>query len=204
LLRRAGRPRTYPPTHVIFEQGDRSDFALLIEEGQVTVERRLANGRPIVMERGVGDLIGEFGCIDRARRSATVIAKTQVTAIMIEAHDLRRTLRRESLALYNLLTLMIRRVRESDRLRLDFGTASGVEQVYRKLITLAEESGHGGQGPIRLRITGDSLAEAAGVSTSTVWRAHRKLKEQGLISTEHGLEILDLDGLRALAAGERR
>ncbi len=208
LLRRAGRRTTYQPGHTIFDQGERSDFAVIIEEGQVDVVRSVANGDSTVLtNRGAGDLIGEFGCIDRAPRSASIIAVTQVTAVVIPAAQLRRILKAQSGILFNLLAITIRRVRESDRLRLEFGADSGVERVFRKLLTLAdqtEETGHDGERSVRLRITGADLADAAGVSRSTVVRAYDKLRKRGLISTGQGLiEILNLDQLRAFVSGAR-
>jgi CRP-like cAMP-binding protein len=208
LLRRAGQRRTYQPGRPLFKQGDRSEFAVIIEEGQVDVVRRAANGVATVLtNRGAGDLIGEFGCIDRAPRSASVIAVTRVTAFVIPAAELRQILREQSRMLFALLAITIRRVRESDRLRLEFGGDSGVERVFRKLLTLAdqtEETGHGTERSVRLRITGAELADAAGVSRSTVVRAYDKLRKRGLISTGQGLvEILDLDQLRAFVSGDR-
>jgi CRP/FNR family transcriptional regulator, cyclic AMP receptor protein len=204
-LRRAGELKTYQPGQLIFTQGEPSEFAIIIDDGLVKVVRNAANGVPTELtKRRAGDLIGEFGCIDRAPRSASVIAVTQVTAFMIPAAKLRTILLAESHLLYNLLAITISRVRESDRLRLEFGTESGVEQVFRTLLTFAEQAGEPGERSVRLRIDQDELAREAGVSRSTVGRAYGQLKDHELIATGlRQVEVLDLDRLRAFVFGER-
>lgn len=205
VVRHARRTKEFQPGEVLFEQGDKPKFAFLIRQGRVRVERKPATGKPIVLERGAGDLIGEFGCIDGAPRSATVIAATHVVAVVIPARELRRILLAEPLALFKLLAITIKRVRESDRLHLDFGTDRKDERVVRKLITLAEEAeepGRTGKRSVRLDVTQAALADAAKVSRSTVARAYAMLRQRDLISTEHGLEVLDLERLRAFVTSE--
>jgi alkyl hydroperoxide reductase subunit AhpC len=77
---------------VLFEQGDiiihqgaRPDRFYIISEGQVSVIRRLDNGREIELARlGRGDVFGEMGILTGNPRTADVRANTDVTLFALD------------------------------------------------------------------------------------------------------------------------
>lgn len=201
LLRRAGRQQSFRRGATIFAEGDRSEFAVVIDQGKVKVTSEAETGYTSVLAlRGVDELIGEFGCIDGAPRSGSAIALTQVTATLIPSSRFRKLLEREADILFALLVITIARVRESDRRRLEFGAYSPSPRTVRVLIDLAERHGmplEGSDRSIILETYQYVLAGAAGVSRETVVRTLHLLAEQGLISTAKGrIVIHDLDVLR--------
>jgi CRP/FNR family transcriptional regulator, cyclic AMP receptor protein len=200
-LRSAGRQRPYQKGEPIFSQGDRPDFAVIIDHGQVEVTLTAETGYTSrVATRGVGQLIGEFGCIVGAPRSASVIALTPVTASLIPSSRLLQILTARPDILLALLVITIKRVRQSDELLLDFGASTAISLVVRELLARAQQHGRpgrNGERSVRLRTTQPELANAVGRSRETVVRALRELRARNLISTGRGwIEITDIELLR--------
>jgi CRP/FNR family cyclic AMP-dependent transcriptional regulator len=72
-------------THLIDEGAFSHEF-LLIASGHAEVRRE---GRPLA-QLGPGDFAGEVGVMSDARRNASVIATTELRAIVMTDRDLRR------------------------------------------------------------------------------------------------------------------
>jgi CRP/FNR family transcriptional regulator, cyclic AMP receptor protein len=78
-----------PPGTRLIHEGTFSHEFLLIAAGQAEVRRE---GR-LLAQLGPGDFAGEVGVMSDARRNASVIATTELAAIVITARDLRRIAR---------------------------------------------------------------------------------------------------------------
>lgn len=209
LLRRAGRPQDYLPRDHIFAEGDRSEYAVLIDQGKVKLTAEAENGRTIVLAlRSAGDLIGELGCIDGAPRSASVIALTPVTATLIASSKFRQILNKRNDIALSLFAITIARLRESDRRQLEFGAYNGIDRTIRIILNLAEQQGEpvaGSRTAVRLEAYQRDLAEAAGVSRETVGRAEAQLARAGVLTRDKGVIVIhDLDLLRDIASRGQR
>lgn len=66
------------PGTVLIQEGDASGEVFLILSGRVSVLRCGA----VIASAGAGETVGEMGIIDRAPRSATVVADTPVRALV--------------------------------------------------------------------------------------------------------------------------
>lgn len=95
----------------VVKQGDPSDDMYIIAAGETDV---LKNNVKIA-ERKKGDFFGEMGIFDNAPRSATVVAKSDVTAITLHRKDLLELLRRESQIAVKLLWALNRELNERIR-----------------------------------------------------------------------------------------
>lgn len=95
----------------VVKQGDPSDEMYIIAAGETDV---LKNNVKIA-ERKKGDFFGEMGIFDNAPRSATVSAKTPVTAITLHRKDLLELLRQESQIAVKLLWALNRELNERIR-----------------------------------------------------------------------------------------
>jgi CRP-like cAMP-binding protein/thioredoxin reductase/Fe-S-cluster-containing hydrogenase component 2 len=69
----------FPAGGTVFRQGDYTNSVYNIIDGQVRVERDSASAPPIII--GQGEFFGELGLISGRRRSATIIADTEVLAV---------------------------------------------------------------------------------------------------------------------------
>src|SRR5436190_7286557 len=109
-LSQQGRPRFFAAGSELIHQGEVGDALYVILVGRVQVERdHPALLAPLVLaELGPGDMVGEMGVLDRAPRSATVVALDDIEALEIDRETLARTLHslpEAPLALLQLLTL---------------------------------------------------------------------------------------------------
>jgi CRP/FNR family cyclic AMP-dependent transcriptional regulator len=70
----------------LIDEGRFSHEFLLIQDGNADVRR----GGELLAELGPGDFAGEIGVMGDARRNASVVASTPLTAIVMTARDLRQ------------------------------------------------------------------------------------------------------------------
>ncbi len=77
----------YPPGTDIIRQGDTPEKFYIITKGDVEIVRHLVDGYEIIIDRmGEGSYFGEIGLLKKAKRIATVRAKTNVE-VMAMSHD---------------------------------------------------------------------------------------------------------------------
>ena len=89
--RRGRRPRRFAPHQVVFREGDDSDTCYLVRDGHARALREHADGRQIAIAQfGQGDIFGELAMFDAERRSATVEAIDDLTALALLGSDMRR------------------------------------------------------------------------------------------------------------------
>ena len=76
--------KTFAKEEIIFQQGERSKYAYIIESGKVGIYKENNFGkRTLVGTLRKSDLFGEMGLIDKYPRSATAIAleKSKLTVV---------------------------------------------------------------------------------------------------------------------------
>jgi sigma-B regulation protein RsbU (phosphoserine phosphatase) len=83
LLIEAGELQTFDPAAILMVQGEPSDSVVLILAGEVVVTSDSARGVIPVSTMQAPCLVGETGALARLPRSATVRARTAVTALRI-------------------------------------------------------------------------------------------------------------------------
>jgi sigma-B regulation protein RsbU (phosphoserine phosphatase) len=81
VLIEAAELQTFEPDAVLMVQGEFSDFAMLILEGEVTVTADSARGAIPISSLKAPSLVGELGSLAQLPRSATARAHTPVTAL---------------------------------------------------------------------------------------------------------------------------
>lgn len=99
---------------VVFHEGNRSDFAFIIEKGQVEVSRKRKDGNVEVVDiLGQNDIFGEIGMIDGGPRSATVTALENSKVTMVTRDDLNIMARKNPSAWFPIVKAMSARLRRS-------------------------------------------------------------------------------------------
>ena len=81
ILIEAAELQAFDPDAILMVQGDPSDFAMLILEGDVTVTADSARGAIPISTLHAPSLVGELGALAQLPRSATARACTRVTAL---------------------------------------------------------------------------------------------------------------------------
>lgn len=95
----------------IIREGDTSGRLFVIESGYADV---LVRGH-VVNRLGPGQHVGEYAVLDRAPRSATVVATTELHAYSLASMTLRPLLKEEAEITYRLLLNTVDHLRALDR-----------------------------------------------------------------------------------------
>tara|TARA_Y100000590_G_scaffold93807_1_gene106305 strand:+ start:6046 stop:6417 length:372 start_codon:yes stop_codon:yes gene_type:complete len=106
----------------ILKEGDVSENAYIILEGEVEVKKRMPDGKEkLLATLSENELFGECGLVDSLPRTATCIAKTDVYVATVTKENYAELLKDKPQALIPILRIVI------DRLR---GTMKFVEDIY--------------------------------------------------------------------------
>ena len=101
-----------PEGKELVREGDYSYDVLAIEEGTAKVEK----GGDQVAELGPGDVVGEIGVMDRAQRSATVVATSPMLLITLDRWSIKKLVRQAPDAIDHLRAVAeARRRRDAER-----------------------------------------------------------------------------------------
>ena len=134
---------------VIVREGDPGDAAYIVAEGECDVRKRVAGGTVTVKILGPGDVFGEMAILTAGPRTATVVAKTDVTVLVLTAQVLEDELAALKPWMATLLRTLARRFRESDQKRVTALTAPSpiklANYVFMKLSTWGTPAPGGGR-----------------------------------------------------------
>ncbi|MFI7134999.1 Crp/Fnr family transcriptional regulator [Nonomuraea sp. NPDC050153] len=200
-LRAAGRPRRWDRGTTVINEGDTSDWVLVLLEGRVKCSSHTSAGTEVVLAvRGPGALLGEMSAIDGSPRSATVTALEPIAGIVVR--DFSSFLESHGRIAVLLMQLVTGRLRDADRKRIEYGAFDTTGRVATRLLELADRYGEKTNSGVRvaLPLSQDELAGWTGASREAVSKALRTLRDRGLIETgRRRVVIHDLDGLRRRA-----
>ncbi len=101
---------TFPEGAVIAREDTHGVRMLLILDGEVVIEKR---GQPIA-SLGPGEVVGEMSLIDGERRSATITAKTPVTALALYRSHFTELVKQTHSLPVKLMVALSHRLRETD------------------------------------------------------------------------------------------
>ena len=196
LTRRRRVRRTQP----ILRAGAAGDDVVVVLEGRVKLVAYGADQREVVLGlRGPGELIGEMAALGGRRRTATAIAIDDVEAGYLTADEFRAFLAGHPGVALVLIRMLVVRLSEADRDRIDLATQDSVGRVAKRLVELAADHGApaGAGTRIELALTQDELASWTGSTRETVSRALRLMRRLGWITTDHrSITVLEPDALR--------
>lgn len=113
-IARMAEPLDFPADKQLLEEGasgHRAREAFVIVKGTAIVRR---NGRKVA-EVGPGQAVGEMALYDDGPRTATVVAGTDVTALVLQARQLKGIVDEMPSVANKMLESLARRLRESNR-----------------------------------------------------------------------------------------
>lgn len=182
-------------------RGDPADKVVMIEEGLVKVIAESSNGfTSLLAFRGVGELVGELGCLDGGVRSASVVAMRGVRGIAVAAPRFAALLEEHGALALAVLRSISGRLRHADGHRASLGASTASVRTARVLGELSRRLG--APAPTwatdarEVALTQQELASAAGTSRESVVRALRELHQEQLVYTRRGaIVVTDPEGL---------
>ncbi|MEU1393275.1 MULTISPECIES: Crp/Fnr family transcriptional regulator [unclassified Nonomuraea] len=200
-LRAAGRPRRWDRGTTVITEGDAADWVLVLTQGRVKVSSHTSSGTEVVLAvRGPGALLGDMSAVDGLPRSTTVTALEPIEGIVVR--DFSGFLAAHGRIAVLLLQLVVGRLRDADRKRIEYGAFDTTGRVATRLLELADRYGEPTSTGVRvaLPLSQDELAGWTGSSREAVSKALRTLRDRGLIETgRRRVVIHDVEGLRKRA-----
>ncbi|MBP2707545.1 Crp/Fnr family transcriptional regulator [Microbispora sp. RL4-1S] len=200
-LRAVGRTRRWERGETVMSEDDSADWVLVLTSGRVKVSSHTAGGSEVVLAvRGPGALLGDMSALDGHPRSGTVTALEPIEGLVV--HDFTGYLSEHGRVGVLLMRLIIGRLRDADRKRVEYGAFDTTGRVATRLVELAERYGEQTSEGVRvaLPLSQDELAGWTGASREAVSKALRSLRDRGLIETGRRRVIVhDLEGLRRRA-----
>lgn len=115
-------PISYPPDSVIFEEGESSDNAYIIDQGNVQISVNDNGAERVIATLGPGELLGEMAPLDTNNRSATATALVETTVIPISASLLKSSVANANPLIQMLLQTLVSRLRNTQGNNLTNGS----------------------------------------------------------------------------------
>ena len=200
MLRARARQREFPAGATLMDEGQAGADVMLIDSGRVKISCRAIDGREVLLDfRGPGELLGELAALDGNPRSSSVQAIEPVVVWAIAASTFAAVAAQHPGMANALLLDLVRRFRDADRKRIEFGALPAIGRVAARLVELVERFGSRTSvgHVIDLPISQAELAGWTGASREAVAKALRTLRELGLVSTERRrITVRDLEQLR--------
>lgn len=198
-----GRKRRFESATTIFHEDEVADRVVMLLSGRAKIATYTEDGKEVVLGvRDPGDLLGEFSAIDGKPTSANVIAMEPVEALVLDVTSFKKWLTEHPATALLLLEMVLARLRDADRKRVEFSAYDTVARVARRLFELAERFGVETDAgvEIRLPMTQDELAAWTGASRVGVSQALKSLRDRGWIETRRrSITILDMEALKRRA-----
>jgi len=109
-IARASDEVEIPAGRTLMKQGDVGRECFILVEGKVKIER---NGRKVA-SKGPGAYFGELSLLDKGPRTATVIAETPITVLVLGPREFSAVLDEVPQLSHKLLTALAQQVRSLD------------------------------------------------------------------------------------------
>lgn len=175
--------KSFPRNTVLFSEGDETDSLYVITEGKVKAVITDENGREIVLSIfGSGEYFGEMAFIDEEQRSATIVTREPVQALIISRDVIKRVLVTNPDFAFNLLKGTVARLRQANR-QIE-GLA--LKDVYGRIARLFAQYATTEEGETVLaeRFTHQEIANMIGSSREMVSRILKELVVGDYISVD--------------------
>ena len=104
--------RLYRDGETLMRQGDKEDFMLVIQSGQVHVIAERDGGEVLVRTAGEGEILGEMALFEGGRRTATVRAAGEVRALRVDKKTFLQRVHADPSFAIHIVEAMSHRIRE--------------------------------------------------------------------------------------------
>ena len=187
------RPRHFSRDEIVFHRDDDAGQVFLIVAGTVKVSVPDDTGREVViaLERG-GDVFGELALFDDAKRSATVTAITDTSALALARSEFMSVLEANPDAMRRMLGLLAKTVRRSTGHVEDLVFLDLAGRLAKCLLDISDAAGVD-----RVDMTQEDLASFVGAARVSVNRVLADFESRGAISiARRHIGIVDRELLR--------
>ena len=192
--------RKYLNGDTIMRKEDEGQSLFIVERGSVRVYLPSLQGADLTLALlGPGDFVGDLSLLDGQPRSASADAMEDTNVLILERSDFIELLRSRPDAAMAVMTVVAKRLRNTDEMASDLAFLDVAGRLAKKLLEMASTHGVDRDDGTLLdvNITQEQLANMIGVTRESVNRNLGRFRQEGLISSQGRRIILhDPDGLR--------
>ncbi|MBU1262890.1 Crp/Fnr family transcriptional regulator [bacterium] len=175
--------KTYKKKEAILKEGEIGDSFFIICSGLAKVVTKPCNKKILINIMGEKEFFGEMAFLNEKKRSATVIAHSDLELIVIFRKDFVKYILSNYTCLVKLLQTISERLRKADRKCEIFAFFQGDKRLSAILYDLAREYGKkdNGKVSIDLGLTHNDLAKMVGLTREATTLILNKFVKANLI-----------------------
>ena len=186
-------PRSWDAGQVVFREGDEGSSCYVVRSGSLKATKAHTDGRTIALtELHPGDMFGELALFSGERRSATIEAIDETSAVALLAEDIRRLLLAQPDIAIKMLAGLADRVRgANERIASQsfLGVSGRVASVLLGQIEARREEGDD-EGGVVVTATQSDIAQLAGSSRESASRFLATLERAGVVTLQRGRVVV--------------
>ncbi len=199
-----GRNKTFEKGTTIFLRGDEGAWVLLLEEGIVEISVVSLNGRKSILNLVEPyDIIGEIALLDNEPRSASAVAKTDVSGIVLSRKTMMDFLGDNPQACFEIIHTLCKRVRNTSDLYEAQSLPNANARLARCILRLAEKWGErttGGAIRVTQQLSQTELGEISGIARENVNRYLNAWTKSAILRFDKGfVTVIDKEQLEDIA-----
>jgi len=199
-LARSASRRRYRRGDIIFQKDDPGHSLFIVARGSVRIYVPSTQGADLTLAvLGPGHFFGDLSLLDGRPRSASAAALGDTNVVVLERSDFVAVIRTRPAAVMSVLSVVVRRLRDTDEMASDLAFLDVGGRLAKKLLELAATNGVKRQDGVLLDmpITQEELANMIGVTRESVNRNLSLFRRIGLVAKEGRRFVLrDPAGLR--------
>ncbi len=138
--------RTYPPGHVLCQEGEVGDIFYIIASGSIVITQKISaeEGERVLRVGGKGDMVGEMALIQNVPRSATVRTTSECAVLEMEKEDFETILRQSPSLAIEIIGVTLDRMRENDQMAIEHlqQTNKVLRQLDRNKLEFIQVAAH--------------------------------------------------------------
>ena len=199
---------SWPVGTLIFQQGDPSEFMVIVESGRIRLSLNTSSGRELTLRHAARcAVIGEMGVLDRESRSADATATVGTKGIVIPRKAFERLLRERPGLAAAVIHYLSKRLRETTY-QLESVALYELAARLARFILAALKQAHGatleGRALLTLDLGQSEIAAILGASRPKLNRAFADLAGSGALKRKDRVLDCDVTRLAAIAEADER
>jgi CRP/FNR family transcriptional regulator len=187
---------------ILYSQHETVSALYVVCSGELRLVRQNTEGREQVLStERAGAVLADVPVFDGGKSYTTAIADTHSEILSIETQDIRDLCRKHPEILWNLVSVLAQRVRNSAEVIETLALRNVDQRVAQYLLVVCQERGvrAGGSSVVELTMSRTEIASRLGSTREVVSRAFTHLENAGLIQLQ-GRRLLTISDTRKLGA----
>lgn len=194
LFQRFGRE--FPRGTILFREGEPGREMYVVQQGRVTVSKRVGEVEKILAAMGPGEFLGEMSILNNRPRSATATCAEDSKLLVIDAKTFEAMIRGNAEIAIRMIKKLAARVAEANEQIENLLLADVSSRVVHYLATAAEKVSRGPAGH-EIGVPSGEVAGRVGVKPEQAAAVLAKLAAAGILQVRpEGLLVTDVAKLR--------